>query len=225
MLKKILIIVCTVAAIFSALAAVLYPMYYFNLIPSKVYTAEDFGVETITSGNDADNDGIDDYTDILLSARKYLNTRPKYKSRYYHSGYPPDGEGMCTDVIWRAFKGAGYSLKDLIDKDIAENVEFYPGVNGKPDTNIDFRRVRNLLVFFRRNAQSLTLDINEIDQWQPGDIVVFDGHIAIISDKRNKDGIPYILHNGGRPVYEENALSHYNIIGHFRWTYPHQHTN
>lgn len=31
----------------------------------KVYSAKDFGIETIISKTDYDNDGIDDYTDIL----------------------------------------------------------------------------------------------------------------------------------------------------------------
>ena len=33
-------------------------------------------------------------------------------------------------------------------------------------------------------------------QWQAGDIVTYDyphEHIAIVSDKRGKDGVPYIL--------------------------------
>ena len=34
---------------------------------------------------------------------------------------PPDTEGVCTDVIWRAFKNAGYSLKDMVDEDIKNN--------------------------------------------------------------------------------------------------------
>lgn len=25
-------------------------------------------------------------------------------------GYPPDGEGVCTDVIWRGVKGINVSL-------------------------------------------------------------------------------------------------------------------
>lgn len=35
----------------------------------KTYTAEDFGIETIHSQNDADQDGMDDYTDILYGAK------------------------------------------------------------------------------------------------------------------------------------------------------------
>ena len=56
----------------------------------------------------------------------------------------------------------------------------------------------------------------------PGDIVTFGSrHVGIISDKRNRDGIPYLIHNGGQPRREEDALlrCHRNhpISGHFRW--------
>ena len=125
-------------------------------------------------------------------------------------------------MVWRAFQNAGYDLKALIDADIAENTELYPRVQGTPDPNIDFRRVPNLRVFFGRYAESLTTDPYEIAEWQPGDIVTFEGrHIGIISDKRNKDGIPYLIHNSGQPKREEDALlrCHRNhpISGHFRW--------
>ncbi|MDD2361786.1 MAG: DUF1287 domain-containing protein [Oscillospiraceae bacterium] len=216
-MKKKLIITCIIFVVLAAASASLYALFYFNIIPRKIYTAEDFGIETVKSEFDNDDDGLDDYTDILLSAREYIKTKPKYKSAYYEGGYPPQGEGVCTDVIWQALKGAGYSLKDLVDFDILYNTEVYPGVNMKPDSNIDFRRVRNLLVFLNRKAESLTLETDKIAEWQPGDIVVFEGHIAIVSDKRNKKGVPYILHNGGQPVLEEDAMSRYSIVGHFRW--------
>ncbi len=47
------------------------------------YTNSDFGINTIISDYDYDNDGIDDYTDIYLSALDYVKTKPKYKSKYY----------------------------------------------------------------------------------------------------------------------------------------------
>ena len=112
----------------------------------------------------------------------------------------------------------------MVDKDIEENVDLYPRVEGTPDKNIDFRRVPNLKVFFDRYAEALTLDPYDIEEWQPGDIVIFGEqyvHIAIISDKRNKDGVPYIIHNGGQPVREENMLVKYTIwqpiTGHYRF--------
>lgn len=187
----------------------------------KTYTAEDFGIETIHSQNDADQDGMDDYTDILYGAKAEAKRKPTYQSAYYSGGYPPETEGVCTDVIWRAFRDAGYSLKDLVDQDIQENLEAYPRVEGKPDPNIDFRRVPNLKVYFERNAQSLTTDLTQIEQWQPGDIVTFGTtHIGIVSDLRNQKGVPYLIHNAGQPKREEDALemwNHFNpISGHFR---------
>ena len=129
------------------------PYYYlkYDKKEKKWYTAEDFGIITIHSNTDKDNDGIDDYTDIMLGARKEAENKPKYKSEYYMGGYPPEGEGVCTDVIWRAFKNAGYSLKDMVDEDIKNNLNKYPRVNKNPDPNIDFRRVSNLKVYFERN--------------------------------------------------------------------------
>ena len=129
---------------------------------------------------------------------------------------------MCTDVIWRALKNAGYLLKDMIDEDIKNNVSLYPRVGGKPEPNIDFRRVPNLKVYFAKNHISLTLDLNEIQEWNPGDIVVFgQEHIGIISDKRNEKGIPYIIHNANQNNREEDGLEFYNeyawpITGHYR---------
>ena len=63
-------------------------------------------------------------------------------------------------------------------------------------------------------------DIKEIEEWQPGDIVIFnESHIGIISDKRNKNGTPYLIHNSAQPVREEDVLERYEseITGHYRW--------
>ena len=84
---------------------------------------------------------------------------------------------------------------------------------------IDFRRVKNLKVYFDNNAISLTTDINEIEEWQGGDIVVFKKHIGIISDKRNRKGICFVIHHANpyQIYYEEDILEHRDdIIGHYR---------
>ena len=51
------------------------------------------------SSVDRDDDGVDDQLDILNGALAYVSTHPKYKSRYYETGYPDDGYGVCTDVV------------------------------------------------------------------------------------------------------------------------------
>lgn len=175
---------------------------------------------------DKDGDGILDLEDIVEGAKNEVKRKPLYTSVYYDGGYPPFNEGVCTDVIWRALQDAGYNLKDMMDEDIKNNKELYPAVNGKPDPNIDFRRVKNQLVFFKRFGISLTLelkpgDVNNLKQWQGGDIVTFGQpeHVVIISDKRRKDGVPYIIHNGGPYPKEEDALEWWmpSITGHFRF--------
>lgn len=183
------------------------------------HTAAEFGLQTVHSSVDFNDNGADDYTDFLLGARKDAENKPKYDSSYYQGGYPPEDSGACTDVVWRAFQYAGYCLKDMVDRDIAENRSCYPNIREKPDPNIDFRRVANLKVYFERHAVSLTKDPSQIAEWQPGDIVTFGtNHIGILSDRRNRDGTPYLIHNAGQPDREEDALTRCGTIsGHFRF--------
>ena len=87
------------------------------------------------------------------------------------------------------------------------------------DKNIDFRRVRNLNVYFSDTAITLTNDITKIAEWQGGDIVVFNKHVGIVSDRRNKNGIPFVIHHANpyQKYYEEDILeSRDDIIGHYR---------
>ena len=140
------------------------------------------------SSADRDDDGVDDQLDILNGALTYVSTHPKYKSRYYETGYPDDGYGVCTDVVAYALKNAGYDLQVLVNADIREQPQDY--MVAEPDANIDFRRVRNLKVFFSHTAAALTTDVSEIEEWQGGDIVIFERHIGIVSDRRNKNGVP-----------------------------------
>lgn len=190
-----------------------------NMLPKTVYYGEDFGIERLKSSVDFNLNGIDDYTDIFQGAIIDAENRPKYDGAYVEGGYPDDRVGVCTDVIWRSFKNAGYNLKAMVDKDIAENIDDYPRVGGKPDPNIDFRRVPNLHIFFEKYAISLTTNIEDIENWQPGDIVIFDNdkHIGIISDKRNKKGITYVIHNGGQLKREEDYLGRSEVIAHYRF--------
>lgn len=196
---------------------VLFISYRFNYIPHKMYSAEYFNIQPYKSAIDMDNDGIDDQSDILLSSRKYLERKPKYKSKYYASGYPDDEYGVCTDVVANALLGAGYDLRELVDADIRLHPDMYN--IDTIDKNIDFRRVVNLKVYFANNAIPLTTDYNIIDQWHAGDIVIWKNHIGIISNNRNKRGIPFVLHHSSpyQANYEEDILEMWGkIIGHYR---------
>ena len=215
MKKKILIIVTNFLIVL--IIVVLYALYRFNYIPHKKYTNEDFNIKTYISKTDKDNDGIDDQTDILNNVRDYIKTNPKYKSKYYATGYPNDEYGVCTDVVAFGLKGAGYDLMNLVNEHIKSNRNLYD--IDVIDKNIDFRRVQNLKVYLDNNTIVLTNDINKLKEWQGGDIVVFKNHIGIVSDKRNKKGIPFIIHHANpyQRYYEEDILEYRNdIIGHYR---------
>ena len=215
MKKKILMIVAIFLIVL--IIVVLYALYRFNYILHKKYTNEDFNIKTYISKTDKDNDGIDDQTDILNNVRDYIKTNPKYKSKYYATGYPNDEYGVCTDVVAFGLKGAGYDLMNLVNEHIKTNRNLYD--IDVIDKNIDFRRVQNLKVYLDNNAIALTNDINKIKEWQGGDIVVFKNHIGIVSDKRNKKGISFIIHHANpyQRYYEEDILEYCNdIIGHYR---------
>jgi hypothetical protein len=177
----------------------------------------DFQIATIVSSIDMDQDGIDDQTDILQGARNYISTNPVYKSKYYDTGYSNDKYGVCTDVVANAMLNAGYDLQQLVNADIISHPDDYDVE--EPDINIDFRRVKNLKVYFKHTAISLTTDIYEIEEWQGGDIVIFENHIGIVSDKRNDNGIPFIIHHNSpfQSSYEEDILEKRDdIVGHYR---------
>lgn len=150
-MKKKIIIPITICIILSSVIVIM--LYKLSIIPHKQYTNANFNIETYISNIDKDNDGIDDQTDILNNVKKYIQTKPKYQSKYYNTGYPNDEYGVCTDVVGFGIKDAGYNLMELVNEDIINNEEKY---NIEViDKNIDFRRVRNLNVYFKNNNISL----------------------------------------------------------------------
>ena len=215
MKKKIVVI--AVIGLLIIISLIIYLLYLFNYIPHKMYSNEDFNIQTYISNIDKDNDWIDDQTDILNSVREYIATNPKYQSKYYASGYPDDEYGVCTDVVALGLKGAGYDLMELVNEDIKKNKNDYN--IDTIDKNIDFRRVQNLKVYFKNNAISLTTNIYDIDNWQGGDIVIFQNHIGIVSNNRNKNGVTFVIHHANpyQKYYEEDILELRNdIVGHYR---------
>lgn len=214
-MKKKTLIILTLAIIIAIFIS--YILYIYNYIPHKKYSNKDFNIKTYTSRIDKDNDGVDDQTDILNNVKDYIKKQPKYKSKYYDTGYPNDKYGVCTDVVAFGLKGAGYDLMELVNEDIKNNKDLYD--IDIIDKNIDFRRVKNLKIYFERNTISLTTDPKKIEEWQAGDIVIFKKHIGIVSDKRNKRGFPFIIHHANpyQRYYEEDILEYRNdIVGHYR---------
>ena len=214
-MKKKILIILTLAIIIAIFIS--YILYIYNYIPHKKYSNKDFNIKTYISKIDKDNDGVDDQTDILSNVKAYIKKHPKYKSKYYDTGYPNDEYGVCTDVVAFGLKGAGYDLMELVNEDIKNNKDLYD--IDTIDKNIDFRRVKNLKVYFEHTAISLTTNPKKIEEWQAGDIVVFQKHIGIVSDKRNKRGITFVIHHANpyQRYYEEDILEYRNdIVGHYR---------
>ena len=217
-MKKKVIIILFVLVLLGITFFIGFKVYTGKIGNKTKYDNSYFGIETYKSKIDKDNDGIDDQTDILNNVRNYIATKPQYESKYYAGGYPDDGYGVCTDVVAFGLRDAGYDLRELVNEDIKNNPDKY-SIEVR-DKNIDYRRVKNLLIYFQNNSINLTTDINDIKDWQGGDIVVFSTHIGIVSDKRNKKGIPYVIHHE-RPYqeeYEEDILNSRksDIKGHFR---------
>ncbi len=167
--------------------------------------------------DDHNRNGLSDAEDFVLGARAAVEANPVYDASYV-KGYPPMTAGACTDVIWQAFRAAGYSLRDMVDADIAANPSAYPNIK-KRDRNIDYRRVVNLHIFFSRYAESLSIDKTDPTVWQAGDIVIFrdDRHIGMISDRTNADGIPLVIHHSAKAAEEADYLSVATVTAHYRF--------
>lgn len=176
----------------------------------------------VSSSVDFNGNGVDDYADIVAGARADAERHPQYDGSYVAGGYPPDDRGVCTDVVWRAFKAAGYDLKSMIDADIEAHPDAYAAVAPTPDPNIDFRRVGVQQTFLARYGVRLDDGTDDPADWQGGDIVVFGSmkHIGIVSDARDARGNALIIHNMGQRHRENDYLTFAHrmpVTGHYRF--------
>lgn len=153
--------------------------------------------------------------------------RVVYDPAYVKLGYPggdvPAGRGVCTDVVIRAYRVLGIDLQVDVHEDMAAHFKDYPSRWGrsKPDSNIDHRRVPNLMTFFGRHGETLALSKRAQD-YQPSDIVAWDlgggvTHIGLVSGKKGAGPRYLIVHNIGRGAVAEDVLFAWKIIGHFRY--------
>lgn len=165
--------------------------------------------------------------DFIEAARKQIGRTlfydPSYQIIDYPNGDVPIERGVCTDVIIRALRVAyHYDLQEFVHEDMENNFSRYPQIWGlnQPDKNIDHRRVPNLQAFFKRKGWELTLS-NHPSEFKPGDIVTCIippnlPHIMIVSDRRSKENIPFVIHNIGNGTQEEDRLFEFELNGHYR---------
>lgn len=166
---------------------------------------------------DRNGNGLSDAADLVLGARAAVALSPRYDASYV-KGYPSEDVGACTDVVWRAFKAAGFSLRDMVDADITAHPEAYPNVTVR-DIHIDYRRVVNLHIFFSRYAEEVSTDKSDPTLWQPGDIVIFrdDRHIGIVSDRVGESGLPMVIHHSILAAEEADYLTDAEVTAHYRF--------
>lgn len=150
-----------------------------------------------------------------------------YDGSYYSMPYPngdvPEGIGVCTDVVIRTYRANGLDLQKEVHEDMSTNFNLYPNKWGltRPDSNIDHRRVPNLMTYFERQGSKLPIT-NKGSDYLPGDIVAWNlgggtTHIGMVVNRLSNDKKRYqIVHNIGGGQVLEDCLFDFDIIGHYR---------
>jgi uncharacterized protein len=149
---------------------------------------------------------------------------PSYVKLGYPNGDVPINTGVCADVVVRAFRKAGIDLQKELHEDMKGNFAKYPQKWGarRPDSNIDHRRVPNLMTWLDRQgkAQPITKDAKD---YLPGDVVSWEldnglAHIGMVS-KIKVEGTDRhaIAHNIGLGARIEDVLFAWKITGHYRY--------
>lgn len=153
-----------------------------------------------------------------------LSYDPAYVKIDYPGGDVPMDRGVCTDVVIRALRHVDVDLQVLVHEDKKKAPSTYPHDWGNvpPDTNIDHRRVPNLMTFFKRQGKQVPATKIETD-YLPGDIVVWrlpSGllHVGLVTD-RLAPGTqrPLMVHNIGEGAQCEDVLFTFTLVGHYRW--------
>jgi len=180
-----------------------------------------------------------EFTTRLVAAAIERTHHPvRYVSAYVRIPYPggdvPADTGVCTDEIIRSYRAVGVDLQKEVHEDMVQNFLAYPNKRrwllAHPDSNIDHRRVPNLMVFFQRKGESLPITTKAAD-YAPGDLVTWDlgggvPHIGIVVDQKSRwSGRYMIVHNIGEGPKMEDVLFNWKITGHYRYFGPQRWTH
>lgn len=145
---------------------------------------------------------------------------PGYVRIPYPNGDIPFKKGVCTDVVIRALRVVGLDLQRAIHEDAKKFPGRYPRISSL-DSNIDHRRCPNMSAYLQKYAKSLNVELNDPSEWKSGDIVFWKlvggkDHVGVLSTKRNSEGFPYVVHNIGAGVMEEDVLRNWTLVRRFR---------
>lgn len=165
---------------------------------------------------------------LAAAAIELTSQKVQYDPAYFKIKYPngdiPANKGVCTDVIIRAYRKLGIDLQKEVHEDMKSNFSKYPKSWGlkTTDSNIDHRRVPNLMVFFTRKGKDKLIS-NDPKDYLPGDLVCWNlggevTHIGIVVNKKSEDKERYlIVHNIGGGQELADCLFTYRIIGHYSY--------
>jgi uncharacterized protein YijF (DUF1287 family) len=149
---------------------------------------------------------------------------PAYVAIPYPGGDVPDGQGVCTDVVVRAYRAVGIDLQKDVHEEMVRAFGAFPTLWGltRPDPNIDHRRVPNLEVLFARRGTALPVSRDPRD-YAPGDLVTWRlggvlPHIGIVTDRRAPSGRPVVVHNIGDGPRADDVLFAHPLAGHYRYS-------
>lgn len=170
---------------------------------------------------------------LVAAAEERTNHTVRYDPAYVRIPYPggdvPADTGVCTDEVIRSYRAVGVDLQKEVHEDMAKDRSAYPqkwrALVSRTDTNIDQRRVPNLMVFFRRKGETLEITESAAD-YLPGDLVTWDlgadvPHIGIVVYEKSAEGGRHlIVHNIGQGPKREDVLFDWKITGHYRYYGP-----
>jgi uncharacterized protein YijF (DUF1287 family) len=154
---------------------------------------------------------------------------PSYVRLPYPGGDVPAETGVCTDEVIRSYRALGIDLQKEVHEDMEKNLSAYPHRwnrgSAHTDTNIDHRRVPNLMVFFSRKGEVLATSPRDED-YSPGDLVAWDlggnvPHIGIVANQKAANSGRYmVVHNIGQGPILEDVLFRWKVTGHYRYFGP-----
>lgn len=107
---------------------------------------------------------------------------PSYFTLSYPNGDVPANKGVCVDVPIRGLRSIGIDLQKLVHEDVLSNSSAYHIT--RADRNIDHRRCVNLITYFKRKKQHITVTNNGANYY-PGDIVFWNiarGHVGVVTN-------------------------------------------
>jgi len=175
----------------------------------------------------------DEFTRRLVAAAiERTNHSVHYVGAYVRIPYPggdvPEDTGVCTDEIIRSYRAVGIDLQEEVHEDMLRDFGAYPSKRlwglAHTDSNVDHRRVPNLMTFFGRKGETLLIT-TRVGDYAAGDLVTWDlggnvPHIGIVVDRVGADGRRMVVHNIGYGPKLEDVLFRWKITGHYRYFGP-----